>query len=133
MRARVLLTAVSLTLAWGTVQAQEARPQPSVGPPFAEVEATWNGFWTHVVEGDLAAAGRFIHSSRRHLLSGDKTLSNLQDLARQMAFCRLDGSSLFAAQNEVAYQVQCKRGNETAESLIILRRDIDGVWRLITF
>jgi hypothetical protein len=98
------------------------------------VEATWTGFWTRVTDGDLAGAQRYLHSSRRYPLSGDRMLAMLQELAHQMAFCRLESSSAMGVRDdEVAYLVQCRHGSERAERVVILRRDSDGVWRLHTF
>lgn len=105
--------------------------QPQVGPPLAEVEARWTAFWTHVVDGNLTEARRYIHSSRRHFLPDDKGLAHLQDLAVQMAFCRLDPTPILFAPGEVMYRVHCRHGDETAETLIGLRKDFDGVWRFI--
>ncbi len=133
MRTPGVLSVVSLVLAWGMAQSQETQPVPAVGPPFAEVEALWNAFWTHVVDGDMMGAEQYIHSFRRYPLSTDKARSELQDLARQMAFCRLDPTPFALGRDEVAYRVPCKHGSETAESLVVLRRDFDGVWRLFTF
>jgi hypothetical protein len=132
VRALVVLTAVSLVWAWSVAEAQDAQPPPAVGPPFAEVEATWNAFWTQLAEGDLAAAWRYVHSSRRYLPSPDK-LSALQDLAQQMAFCQLEATPLPPAKDEAWYLVRCRHGGETAETIVIIRRDTDGAWRLIPF
>ena len=128
-----MLTAVSLAWGWGITEAQEAQPPPIVGPPFAEVEAKWNAFWAHMAEGDLVAAGQYVHSSRRYLSSTGRPLSELQDLAQQMAFCQLDPAPFPPARDEVWYLVRCRHGGETAETFVIIRRDTDGLWRLIPF
>ncbi len=133
MRTPFLVAAVCLALTWGTAPAQEAPPLPAVGPPFAEVEALWNAFWTRVVDGDMGGASQYVHSSRRYPFSSEKTRSELQELARQMAFCRLDPKQLAMSRDEVAYPVWCKYGNETAQTLVIIRRDFDGLWRFHTF
>ena len=133
MRRGVLLGAISFALAGATAHAQGPQPPPPVGPPFAEVETAWTAFWTRLAEGDLAGAWRYLHSSRRYAPSGDTMLAMLQDLAHQMAFCRLEPSSAIGDGDNVMYLVKCQHGSETAERLVILRRDSDGVWRLIPF
>ena len=89
----------------------------------------WNAFWTKVVDGDLAGARLYIHSSRRHQFPSEKGASYFQETAPQMAFCRLNPTALPLAPGQVAYHVRCQRGGQTAETLVILGLDSDGVWR----
>jgi hypothetical protein len=128
-----MLIAFTLAWAWGIIGAQEVGPAPLMGPPFAEVEAKWNAFWAGVADGDLAAAGRYVHSSRRDLPSSGKALSELQNLAHQMAFCQLDPTPFPLASDQVVYRVRCRHGAESAETVIIIRQDADGKWRLIPY
>jgi hypothetical protein len=133
--------------------------QPSLPPlpAFTEVEAAWTGFWTAVMEGNLEGARRYIHSSRQHLFPGNRTLADLQEIAQQMAACRLDprpfpltlrdpetARQLGLSEEErtrplpprlleeLIYRVRCQHGGETAETQVGLRRDSDGVWRFTT-
>ncbi len=132
MRTAVLLMGVSLALASGTPPELEAQPLPGVGPPIAEIEAAWTGIWNRLLQGDVAGARRYVHSSRRHLFPGNRTPAELQDLARQMTFCQVDPTPLPIDLDEVMYRVRCERGDEKAETLVGLRRDVDGVWRFVT-
>jgi len=48
-----------------------------------------------------------------------------------MRFCRLEPMPLPIRADEVLYQVHCAHGEERAESVVSLRRDVDGVWRFV--
>jgi hypothetical protein len=125
----VVLALLASALTVSPPQRLLAQPLPSVGPPLSEVQATWKGFWTAVILGDLAGARKYVHSHRQHLFPGNKTLAELQELARQMAECRIDPAPFPVSLDEVIYRVHCQRGIETAETQVGLRRDLDGVWR----
>jgi hypothetical protein len=82
--------------------------------------------------GDLAGARQYVYSRRRHLAFRDKTLNELQEMARQMTHCRLDPVPVpfnLGQLEELYYRLECQRGDERVESLVGLRRDDDGVWR----
>ncbi len=122
--------AVGLSLMLLTAQAVAAQPAPPLGPPLAEVEATWTAFWNHMTLGDLDGALKYIHSSRRHLFPTTADVRKMQELAQQMAFCRIDPVPFPIGKDELIYPVHCRHGDETAETQIGIRRDFDGVWRL---
>ncbi len=103
-----------------------------VGPPFAEVENAWRAFWDRLRHGDIAGARRYVHTSRQPLFPGRTTVDELKELARQMASCRLDPAPVALDDDEVVYSLVCQHDGETAESLVGLRRDGDGVWRFNT-
>lgn len=104
---------------------------PQVGPPFEEVRAAWEGVWARLAEGDLAGARRYLHSARRHLFPGGRSVAELQELGRQMRLCRLEPMPLPISEEEVVYEVRCAHGGERAEGVVSLRRDVDGVWRFV--
>lgn len=110
-----------------------AQAPVSAGPAFQEVEARWTDFWARVRRGDLEGARRAVHSRvRAEFREGfPQTTAGeaLPDVAQQMAYCRLDPTRIEISAEEVAYGVRCRHGTETAESLVILRQDVDGVWR----
>jgi hypothetical protein len=107
-----------------------AQPLLPPGPSLEEATAVWTGFWTAVAVGDSVDAGRYVHSQRRHLFPGPHRPDELQAMATQMAYCRLDPNPRPVGPDEVIYRVLCQRGDETAESQVGLRRDHDGAWRL---
>lgn len=144
----------------GTIVSQPLSPTI---PSLKEVEVAWAGFWSAVMAGDLMEARKYIHSRRRHLFPGPSSLEELQEVAQQMAFCRLEPllvpptllnpeterqlglteeeiekirrgppGQLEALLGETSYSVRCQHGSETAEALVGLRRDWDGVWRFST-
>lgn len=125
----LLLNAPGLVLSgwWERVRAQSA---PEVGPPLEEAQAVWKRFWTAVIVGDLKDARTYVHSQRQHLFPGTHQTEELQQMASQMAHCRLDPNPFAADLNEVIYRVRCEHRGETAESQVGLRRDRDGAWRL---
>jgi hypothetical protein len=132
MRVAAIFAVIGLLGLAAPVRAGVQGPAPA-GPPFTEVEARWTDFWATVRRGDLEAARRAVHSRVRsefrdgfpHTTSGE----SLPDMAQQMAYCRLDSTPMPISAEEVAYGVRCRHGTETAESLVILRQDADGVWR----
>lgn len=109
-----------------------AQDIPGVTPPFAEVQATWAALLDRLAQGDVEGARRYVHTSRRHLFPGGRTVAELQDFARQMRFCRVEPKPFPLGSDEVMYPIRCEHEGETAESLVGLRRDRDGVWRFIT-
>jgi hypothetical protein len=131
MRVTAASVVVGLMLGLGVASAGAGEPLPQVGPPFTEVAAAWESFWAAVRRGDLEAARRYVHSRIRHDFprSGTTAGKDLQDVARQMAYCRLDPTPIPISGEEVVYGLRCRHGTETAESQVILRRDVDGVWR----
>ncbi len=114
----------------GAVAQVEA--QPTIGPPFAEVQSAWTAFWQRVSEGDIAGARRYVHTSRQPRFPGSRSADELRELAAQMLSCRLDGTPVPLDLDEVMYRVVCERGDERAETLVGLRRDADGAWRFVT-
>jgi hypothetical protein len=109
-----------------------ASGQFHIGPPFAEVQATWTALWQRLGQGDVEGARRYVHSARQAVFPWRKTPAELRDLARQMRACRLDPRPLPIDLDEVMYRVVCEHAGERAETLIGLRRDVDGVWRFVT-
>lgn len=122
--------AVELTLMLLVTRAVAAQPAPPFGPPLSEIEATWTAFWNHITLGDLQGAAKYIHSSRRHILPAAGDLRKLQEVADQMAFCRIGPAPVPIRTDEVWYPVHCRHGDETAEGQLGMRRDVDGVWRI---
>lgn len=153
MQGTVLAMTVCGTLLLLPPLVPAAQAQPTL-PSFTEVEAAWTGFWTAVILGDLEGARKYIHSQRQHLFPGKRTLAELQEIAQQMAFCRLDPTpfplSLLdeatarqfglsererarplppGSLDELIYRVYCEHRGEKAETQVGVRRDWDGVWR----
>lgn len=127
------LLALSIGIALGTFGMAAAQAPPPGAPSLAEAEAVWSAFWSHLSLGDLEGARTFVYSGRRHLYPrqlGPKELRRMQALADQMAFCRLVPTP-FIGEHEAWYLLQCRFRDETALGQVILRRDYDGVWRLL--
>src|SRR5262249_57509072 len=57
-------------------------------PSPIEAQAIWDAFWARVLEGDLRGAYRYVHSSRLGFPL-QRPVEQLQDMARQMQYCRL--------------------------------------------
>lgn len=130
---RRLATAALLALAVSPGPAiVGAQPPSSLAPSFSEVEQAWTAVWERLRQGDLAGARRYVHSSRRALFPGGRTVTELQDVARQMAACRLVPSPVLLGFEELMYPVRCEQAGETAETYVGVRRDVDGVWRFVT-
>lgn len=122
--------ALGCVLLAGTLGIVRAESRPEIGPPFEEAQAIWKGLWTGAITGDLRDVRRYLHSERQHLIPANSPIPELQQLATQMAYCRLDPKPVPVAVDEVIYRVLCERGGETAESQMGLRRERDGTWRI---
>ena len=150
MRGKPLAMILCFTLTLGALRVAAGQPVPQVGPPVREVKATWTAFWTAVSLGDLKEARQYLHSRQRAGFPGKLMVEELKDLADQMAYCRLDPTpfplnmlgeegvrqippEVLKNLDEVFYWVRCQYGDETADSLVGVRRDLDGVWRLAIF
>jgi hypothetical protein len=150
MRLTLLLTITWFTLLTGLGFAAEAPPRPQIGPPFAEIEAAWTAFWTAITLGDVKDARRYLHTRQQDMLGRGLTPAQLREwqaLAYQMSYCRLDPTPFphgmidekalrdlpprALEEIELYYWVRCKYGDETAETMIGIRGDVDGVWRLV--
>ena len=125
-----LTISVAVTLL--TARAVAAQLVPPTGPRFSEIEATWTAFWNHISLGDIESAAKYVHSSLRQLLPTAGDLRQMQQAADQMGCCRIDPvpSPIQVRKDEVFYPVHCRHGDETAESQLGMRRDVDGVWRI---
>jgi hypothetical protein len=103
---------------------------PENHPTLERAQTVWRAFWNAVSAGEFQEAQRYVHSERPHLFPGPGNREELQQMASQMAHCRLDPSPLAVAPDEVIYRVLCEHRGETAEGQVGLRRDRDHAWRL---
>lgn len=105
-------------------------PLPEEAPGLAEVEGMYRAMAEALQTADAGALRRLSHSSRRHLLP--RTLAPLPpDEARQFAFCRPTRPVLRTGEEEMAYLLVCEAAGERVEQFFHLRRDHDGVWRIL--
>jgi hypothetical protein len=94
------------------------------------VQAAWAEFWTAVILGDLNGARKYVHSQRQNVFPRKgQRIEDLQEIAQQMAYCRLDPTPFPIDHDEVIYLVLCEHGSERAETIVGVRRDLDGIWR----
>lgn len=100
-------------------------------PPFADVQAAWTTFWARIAADDIPAALSQLHTSVRVRFPGQRDLAEWRDVALQMPFCRLQERPESVSAYGAVYRLHCRHGTETAESLVIVRRDRDGAWRLL--
>lgn len=119
---------VVLSLAFGQTRSAGAQ-SAAAGPSFPDVQVAWSSFWARIAEDDLAGARRYLHSSVRARFPGNRSLQDWRDVALQMAFCRLEPTPFMLGPDEATYPARCQQGDEQAETLVIVRRDLDGVWR----
>jgi len=100
-------------------------------PPLAEVEATWRALVEALSLGDREGVRQLTHSSRRHLLPDPLPLPPAE--AYQLGFCQPQPEPLRLQADELVYRVHCTAFREQAEMVLHLRRDRDGVWRILAF
>jgi hypothetical protein len=95
-----------------------------------EVEGTYRAMIEALRTGDHRALRRLTHSERRHLLPS--TLAPLPaEEARQFDYCRPTQHLFRIREEEIAYLLVCGAAGERVEDLFLLRRDRDGVWRIL--
>ncbi|HSF07241.1 MAG TPA: hypothetical protein VLG10_15770 [Methylomirabilota bacterium] len=119
-----------LQLAPGGVPPGQAQSSSEATLPLGQAQAVWRGFWNALIVGDLEDARTYVHSERQHLFPGPHKREELQQMASEMAHCRLNPDPVIVALEEVIYRVLCEHRGETARSQVGLRRDRDGAWRL---
>jgi hypothetical protein len=95
-----------------------------------EAQSIWSDFWSRVLAGDIDAARRYVHTSRRHLFPFQQTVAELQEVARQMQHCRVQPEPLPTGGEDLLFEVRCEHAGQVAETQVGFRRDLDGVWRL---
>ena len=125
-----LAMAVLVMLLSARVVAPQHAPTP--GPSLADVEVIWTAFWTHLSLGDIDGAAGYLHSSQRQLLDSTIDRRRMEEVADQMASCRLEPSAppIRRRPDEHVFAVHCRHRGETADSYLVMRRDFDGVWRI---
>lgn len=118
---------------WGLLQLPPGLPTPPLpedAPILVEVEGIYRGMVEALRTGDRRALLQLTHSSRRHLLP-DPLRPLPPDEARQYDFCRPQQPVLRTGEEEIAYFLVCEAAGERVEQFFYLRRDVDGVWRII--
>ena len=111
--------------------ADAGEPGLPPAPPLAEVEATWRALVEALSLGDREGVRQLTHSARRHQLPDPLPLSPAE--AYQYGFCRPQPEPLRSGPEDVIFPVLCERGTERLDHFLHLRRDRDGVWRILAF
>lgn len=108
-----------------------AEPGLPPAPPLAEVEATWRALVEALSLGDREGVRLLTHSARRHLLPDPLPLTPAE--AYQLGFCQPRPEPVRTGPEDLIYPVLCEHGAERVEHFLHLRRDRDGVWRILAF
>jgi hypothetical protein len=126
----MILAAIGL---WAALQAPPEFPLPPLpedAPSLVEVEGTYRATVEALRTRDRRALLHLTYSERRHLLPS--TLAPLPtEEARQFDYCRPTQPLFRIREEEIAYLLVCEAAGERVEDLFLLRRDRDGVWRII--
>jgi hypothetical protein len=126
----MILAAIGL---WAAFQAPPEFPLPPLpedAPSLVEVEGTYRAVVEALRTGDHMALRRLTHSERRHLLPSRLAPLPAEE-ARQFDYCRPTQPLFRIREEEIAYLLVCEAAGERVEDLFLLRRDRDGVWRII--
>ncbi len=103
---------------------------PDDAPVLVEVEGLYRAMVDALRTGDRRALLRLTHSSRRQFLP-----NHLRPLppaeARQIDVCRPTLPVLRTGEDEITYLLDCEATGERVEQYFSLRRDRDGVWRIL--
>lgn len=105
-------------------------PLPEDAPSLVEVEGIYRAMIEALRAGDARALRNLTHSARRHLLPSSLTpLPTVE--ARQYDFCHIQRPLLGDGEKEIVYLLVCEAAGERVEEFFYLRRDRDGVWRIL--
>jgi hypothetical protein len=128
-----ILLGVTLSIAGSGIAVAQGAPS------LQEVEAIWTALLDRLAVGDLQGAAAHVQARRvPHLLPAPplsaRDRRKLQHLVDEYAFCKIDAASVIEINpGEFYYPLKCRRGNETAERYLAVRRDQDGAWRISGF
>jgi len=114
---------------WGSAWVAWPGEAPE-GPSLAEAERIWQDLVEALALGDRAGLLRLTHSARRHLVA-DPLRPLSADEAHQLGFCQPQPGPLPSQDDEVIFRLRCEARGEQAETNLVLRRDVDGAWRVI--
>ncbi len=104
-------------------------PLPEDAPALVEVEGTYRAMVEALRTGDRRALLQLTHSSRRQLIPHLRPLP--PEEARQFEVCRPMRPVLRMREDEITYLLVCEAAGERVEQFFSLRRDRDGVWRIL--
>ncbi len=104
-------------------------PLPEDAPVLVEVEGTYRAMVEALRTGDRRALLQLTHSSRRQLIPRLRPLPPAE--ARQFEACRPTRPVLRTGEDEITYLLVCEAAGERVEQFFSLRRDRDGVWRIL--
>lgn len=105
-------------------------PLPEDALSLVEVEGIYRAMIEALRTGDRPALLRLTYSTRRLLLPNPLVPLPVEE-ARQYDFCHPQRPVLSDGQNEIAYLLVCEAAGERVEQFFYLRRDRDGVWRIM--
>lgn len=129
-RHTVVLAIAGLWGLLGQIQEFPRPPLPADAPSLAAVEATWQAFVEALSLGDREGLRQLTHSSRRHLLP-DRLPPLVSEEGYQYGFCRPQQEFSRPREDEIAYLLVCEAAGERVMRFFYLRRDRDGVWRIM--
>lgn len=130
MEATGLLIATGL---WALLQVPPDLPLPPLpedAPSLVEVEGLYRAMVEALRAGDRPALLRLIYSTRRQLLPSALTPLPPEE-ARQYTYCHIQRPVLGDGEKEIVYLLVCEAAGERVEEFFRLRRDQDGVWRIL--
>jgi hypothetical protein len=112
--------------------------QTTAAPSFEDAQSVWRAYWSAVERGDAAEWNRTVHGSLRTSETGFDPAVQV-DARSFLTLCSIEPQSALVGGDRASYRTRCAAG-PTGSGLfpfagaeMVLRRDVDGVWRFFCF
>jgi hypothetical protein len=136
---RNLRVIVALGCAAALAAGCAATQEPVAVPMPDEAQWVWNAYWTAVERGDVGEWNSVVHSSIRSSEAQGFDPRVREDARLFLKLCSVQSESMAVGGDRASYRTRCADAPTqsglypSAGAEIVLRRDVDGVWRFFCF
>ena len=134
-RGFIVVLGCGALLVAGCATSQNAVPVPLP----AEAQWVWTAYWTAVERGDVAEWNRIVHSSVRKVDATGFDPRVQADARSFLRLCSVQPESMAMGGDRASYGTRCADAPSQSGlypyggAEIVLRRDVDGMWRFFCF